>query len=134
MKIKFGEVPAIFDIYNSKIKLSNGNVFSLEAAFRFTKIIRELDEIRAFYSERINQVIQSYGEKDEFGNFVFTDESRQTIKIQEEHIQDANKEIEEISKVEVDIKSEPLHIKDFEYIKNMLTIDELYKLSTIIED
>lgn len=96
---------------------NNANFFSeanlpLKGAYKLNKIRKAVDKEGEFYTERFQEIIDTYAKKDEKGNLVFSDDGEQ-IMIQDDKIDECNKALIDLQELEVQIENYNLTIDDF---------------------
>lgn len=116
MKIRMFQVFRILDIYGRVKTLK----VPAKVAYKFNKLCIGLDEDNKFYNEELNKILQQYANKNEDGSFKRTELGG--IDIKEDQIETAQKEIDSLYNLEVDVP-------DIKF-----TIDELDDLELSIED
>lgn len=116
MKIRMFQVFRILDIY-TRVK---GAKVPAKVAYKFNKLCIDLDADNKFYNEELNKILQQYANKNEDGSFKRTEGGG--IDIKEDQIEAAQKEIDSLYNLEVDVP-------DIKF-----TIDELDGLELSIED
>lgn len=98
----------------------------LKAAYKLNKIKKAVDKEGEFYSEKFQEIIDKYAKKDDDGNLVFSDDEEQ-IMIQEDKIEECNKALNDLQKLEIEVDNYGLTIEDLgEDVK--CTPDELEAL------
>lgn len=132
MEITFNEIAPVLKLYNEKMKDLDGQKLPLKVAFKLAVIIREFGEYQEFFQDRMNSIISNYGMKDEEGNYVYTDESKQMIKLRPESVYTAQKEVRELNDMKKSINAELLNLDDLDTLKEILTIEDLVILSPIV--
>ena len=116
MKVRMFQVFRILDIY-TRVK---GAKVPAKVAYKFNKLCIDLDADNKFYNEELNKILQQYANKNEDGSFKRTEGGG--IDIKEDQIETAQKEIDSLYNLEVDVP-------DIKF-----TIDELDGLELSIED
>ena len=74
----------------------------LQGAYKLMKISNALDKETDFYGEKFQEILNTYGEKDEEGNFKFTDDGTQII-IKDGKVDECNKALEGLLEMEITI-------------------------------
>ena len=74
-------------------------------AFKIVRLIRELDKEITSFEEARNKIADTYAERDEEGNYVIVNNS---IKIQEDKIQQCNEELVSLMNTIVEINAEKI--------------------------
>lgn len=95
------------------------NKMPLKTVYKMTKIAMRVEEESAFYQEKFGGIIREYGQTDEEGNYIFTDD-KTSIKIIEGKEQDCREKMKELTELEVDMNYK-------------FTLDELEGLDLTIE-
>lgn len=131
MNLTFTQMNKIVDVYNEKIKNLDASNISIQTSIKFAKLLQEFEIYQNTYNQRLNSIIQKYGEKDENGNFVYLNEEHTIIKWMSGVSASANKELQELYNFELDINIDPFSADELEEIKKFLTIQELVVLSIL---
>ena len=131
MNLNFTQMNKIIEVYNEKIKNLEASNISIQTSIKFAKLLQEFEVYQNTYNQRLNSIIQKYGEKDENGDFVYLNEERTIIKWMSGVSASANKELQELYNFELDINTEPFSADELEEIKKYLTIQELVVLSIL---
>ena len=95
---------------------NNGDFFTnvnlpLKGAYKLNKIKKAVNKETEFYGEKFQEILDKYAKKDESGNLVFSEDGSQ-IMIQEDKIDECNKALEDLQKLEVEIDNYGLTIED----------------------
>ena len=77
-------------------------VVPLQGAYKLMKISNNLDKDMEFYSNKFQEIINTYGERKEDGTFKFSEDNSQII-IKEGMIEECNKAIEDLLGMEVKV-------------------------------
>ena len=96
---------------------NNANFFSdanlpLKGAYKLNKIRKAVEKEGEFYTEKFQEIIDTYARKDENGELVFSDDGDQ-IMIQEDRIDECNRALIDLQNLEVQIENYNLSIDDF---------------------
>lgn len=96
---------------------NNANFFSdanlpLKGAYKLNKIRKAVEKEGEFYTEKFQEIIDTYARKDENGELVFSDDGDQ-IMIQEDKIDECNQALIDLQNLEVQIENYNLSIDDF---------------------
>lgn len=116
---------------------NNGGFFSnlnlpLKAAYKLNKIRQSVQTEVEFYGEKFQEIVNTYAQKDENGNVVFSDDG-QEILIQEGKIEECEQAVNDLQKLEVEIENYNLTIEDLgEEIQ--CTPDELNSLMPFLSE
>ena len=126
MKITINDVIALKELYPK----FEGRFLPIKASYKMAKIFKAVDENYNFYTEKLNEIISEYAQRDENGNVVQT-EGGTGIKIQQDKIEECNKRLNELSELEVDIPDMDLSIDDFGDID--FPVEDMLVLSKILK-
>lgn len=74
----------------------------LQGAYKLMKISNALEENMEFYSNKFQEILDTYGEKDENGNFKFTENGEQIL-IKDGMVEECNKALEDLLTMEITI-------------------------------
>lgn len=84
----------------------------LKGAYKLNKLRKAVDEEFKYYSEKFQEIIDTYAQKDENGEVVFSDDGTQIL-IKDGMVEECNKTLEELQNLEVEIDNCNLTIEDF---------------------
>lgn len=127
MKISLLEV---VNAYNFCENIKNKKI-PLKLAYKFNCFINILEKEENFYKEKINRILQTYAEIDEYNNFVLT-ENGQGIKIKEGKLIECQKEMEELQSLEVTIQDYYFSLEELEVLT--MSISEMRSLMPFIKE
>ena len=111
--MKFSEAFQVLEIRNLLVDQK----LPIKASYKFNRFFNELENEIKFFNSTLQNLIEKYGEKDNEGNFVYTDD-KQGIKIQEDKYQECMGAINDLNELEVSLT----YIPEF-------TLDELDSLN-----
>ena len=109
MVVKMYQILDFENLYN---KLKDIKM-SVKTAYKFSKLIREIDNEKIFYKTKLQSIIDTYGEKDNEGNFVLT-QDKTGVQIKKAELENCQKEIIELSNLEIEIKGIEISIEEIE--------------------
>jgi len=89
---------------------------SVKTAYKFSKLFAQVTKETTFFDENINRLVQTYGKRDENGDFVLL-EDKSGVVIDESRYAECMKEMQELNNLEVEL--------DF---NGKFTLDELEAL------
>lgn len=89
-----------------------GTVIPLKAAYKINKIKKNVEKEAEFYSDKFQEIVDKYAQKDDEGNVKFSEDKEQIL-IQEDKIEECNKALEELQTLEVEIETYDLKLEDF---------------------
>lgn len=98
-------------------------------AYKFLKFLSATETDERFYREKLQEIIEKYGEKDEKGKFIETETG---IQIQKEYRDDCHKAIVELESTEVDKPSLSITYDELEDIK--ISTEGMTSLFAFIEE
>ena len=102
----------------------------IKTAYRLLKLAELVSKEAENYRNLFRQILDEYAEKKEDGSYVLSEDGANVI-IQKDHIQDANKKVDELNKIDVEIPY-TFDIKDFDNIE--ISLEELAPLMDLIVD
>lgn len=126
MTITINDVIALKEIYPN----FEGKFLPIKASYKMAKIFKEINENYNFYTDKLNEIISEYAQRDEDGNVVQTDGGT-GIKIQQDKIEECNKKLNELSELKVYVPDVDLSIDDFGDIS--LPIEDMLVLSKVLK-
>ena len=127
MKIKMYQILEFENIYN---KLKDEKM-SVKTAYKFSKLTREIENERFFYQTKLQSIIETYGEKDDEGNFVLT-EDKNGVQIKKGEIEKCQREVAELTNLDVEINGIEISIEELENFK--LTLQDMEILVPFIKE
>lgn len=90
---------------------------------KLVRIKEQAENESAFYYEQLKELIESYGEREENGDF--KRDSQGNIKIQTDSIDKANAKLEELGAMEIELKAEPFSQEDLSSMKMTPSLYEI---------
>lgn len=104
----------------------------LKTAYKFNKLMIELEPHHTFYEKKISEIIEEYGIRQENGEFELT-EDKIGYKIQEGREEECNLEIQELTSLVVEI---PNNIKfNLDELEDLvMDMQEMYLFNRFIEE
>ena len=115
---------------------NNGDFFAdvtlpLKGAYKLNKIKKAVEKEGEFYTEKFQEIVDTYAKKDENGQLVFSDDGNQ-IMIKDGMVEECNKALEDLQELEVQIENYGLTLDDLgEDLK--CTPDELEALMPFMD-
>ena len=96
---------------------NNGDFFAnaslpLKVAYKLNKLKKAVEVEGEFYSNKFQEIVDTYAKKDENGNIVFSDDGNQ-IMIKEGMVDECNQALEDLQSLTVEIDNCNLTIDDF---------------------
>ena len=121
------QVFKILDIYKRVKELK----VPARVAYKFNKLCTDLESDSNFYQEQLTKVIEEYGEREEDGSFKRTPDNG--VQIKEGLIEAAQKEIDALWILEVDVPDINFSLEEFDGLQ--LSIEDFnFMLPFIKED
>ena len=96
---------------------NNGDFFAnaslpLKVAYKLNKLKKAVEAEGEFYSNKFQEIVDTYAKKDENDNIVFSDDGNQ-IMIKEGMVDECNQALEDLQSLTVEIDNCNLTIDDF---------------------
>ena len=127
MKLTMTDGLQFVELYN-KIKDTS---LPIKVAFTLNKIYKEMENDINFYNEKLGEIIQKYGQKDDSGNPVFSSDGTM-IEIIPELREECLEKQKEINSLVIEVPDYSINIDDLEKIN--LTVSELNPLIPFIKN
>lgn len=94
----------------------NGGFFAdahlpLKGAYKLNKIRKAVEKESEFYSEKFQEIVNTYAKKDENDQVVFSEDGTQIL-IKDGMVAECNQALEDLQKLEVQIENYDLTIED----------------------
>ena len=83
----------------------------IRTAYKFTKFFNALNKENAYYNETLQGIIKEYGQVDENGQYILT-EDKQNIKIQEGRESECIEKIKELNTTDIQLEYVPTFTLD----------------------
>ena len=115
---------------------NNGDFFSdttlpLKGAYKLNKIKKAVEKEGEFYTEKFQEIVNTYAKKDENDQLVFSEDGNQ-IMIKDGMVEECNKALEDLQSLEVQVENYGLTLDDLgEDVE--CTPDELEALMPFME-
>jgi hypothetical protein len=97
--------------------------------YQLSKLAVSLEKNLEFYSNSVREIINQYAEKDSNGEILYTDETKQNVRIIDGKISECNKAFNSLNEVEYEIIDMELDEKVFDELSVDLTYAEIEVLS-----
>ena len=108
MKITLGK---LIDIRNSLDKIQNHTRIKLRTSYEIANFLYQTENSANFYIENFQQIVSTYGARDENGNLLSNGYS---VTIKEECLEECEEKVVELNKIEIEIPSLSIYLYDFE--------------------
>ena len=95
---------------------NNGEFFSgtslpLKGAYKLNKIKKAVEKEGEFYTEKFQEIVDTYAKKDDDGNLVYNEDGSQ-IMIKDGMVEECNKALADLQELEVEIENYNLTLDD----------------------
>ncbi len=95
---------------------ANGDFFAnanlpLKGAYKLNKIRKAVEKESEFYSEKFQEIVNTYAKKDEDGNVIFSEDGGQIL-IQDDKIVECNQALEDLQQLTIEIDNYNLSLED----------------------
>lgn len=100
---------------------------SPKLSYKLMKFIKEIEVEEDFYTKKLNELVDKYGERDENNNLIYADNG---VKIREDKMPDCNSELQEIGDVDVDTPSITFTLDELDSVK--LSVSDMFFLQDFI--
>ena len=103
----------------------------LKITYNLTKLYKALSTEADFYNEKLNEIVQTYGERDEEGNHKPTADGR-GVQIQKDKLEEAQSKLNELYTIEVTLPDIKLSVDTLGDVE--LTLEETNALMPFFEE
>lgn len=95
---------------------NSGDIFGevtlpLKGAYKLNKIKKAVEKEGEFYSEKFQEIVNTYAKKDENGNLVFSEDGSQ-IMIKDDMIDECHQALIDLQELEIEIENYGLSLAD----------------------
>ena len=95
---------------------NNGEFFSgtslpLKGAYKLNKIKKAVEKEGEFYTEKFQEIVDTYAKKDDDGNLVYSEDGNQ-IMIKDGMVEECNKALADLQELEVQVENYGLTLED----------------------
>ena len=95
---------------------NNGEFFAgtslpLKGAYKLNKIKKAVEKEGEFYTEKFQEIVDTYAKKDDDGNLVYSEDGTQ-IMIQDGMVEECNQAITDLQTLEVEVENYGLTLED----------------------
>jgi len=127
MVVKITKTLELRNIQN-KIKSQN---LPIKTAYKFSKLFASVDTEADFYGQKLQEIINTYAEKDEAGNPIPTD-NNDGVKIQKELLSECQEKLNELFQLDVELPDIKFTLNELESLE--ISVDEFSALLPFIEE
>ena len=105
---------------------------SIKTTYKFSRLFKEVEEQANFFDTTLSNIIAQYGQRDEKGEYVLT-EDKNGVMIQEDKKDECLAKINELNNLEINFNYIPaFNLDELEFLD--LTVDEMTILMPFIEE
>ena len=79
---------------------------SIKTIYKFTRFFNQLESESKFFNETLQSIINIYGQRDENGEFILTDNG-QGVKIKEDKFNECMEKVKELNELEIQLSYIP---------------------------
>ena len=115
----------------SAIQKLQSKPMPLKITYNLTKLYKALSVEADFYNEKLNEIVQMYGERDEEGNLKPTADGR-GIQIQKDRLEEAQSKLNELYTIEATLPDIKLSVETLGDVE--LTLEETNALMPFFEE
>ena len=95
---------------------NSGDIFGdahlpLKAAYKLNKIKKAVEKEADFYTEKFQEIVNTYAKKDDDGNLIYSEDGNQ-IMIKDGMIDECNKALTDLQELEIEIENYKLTLDD----------------------
>ena len=98
-----------FRLFFDKVKRQE---ISFKTCYKLTMLAKEIEKQYEFYTEQFSSIVNTYGQKDENGEFITT-ENGEGIRLQEALINECYSKIDELNSLSVSLPDFTFSIEEF---------------------
>ena len=120
----------VLDLRDLYTKISAKSL-PISTTYKLSKLFNSINSEAEFYSTHLNEVISTYGKKDENGNYILT-EDKNGVQIDPDNIAEVESKLKELWNIEVELPDVKFKLSELEKVE--LTIQEFNNLLPFIED
>ena len=115
----------------SAIQKLQSKPMPLKITYNLTKLYKALSTEADFYNEKLNEIVQTYGERDEEGNLKPTTDGR-GVQIQKDRLEEAQSKLNELYTIEATLPDIKLSVETLGDVE--LTLEETNALMPFFEE
>jgi len=102
---------------------------SIKTAYKIMKTVKAIEEEENFFNDKMSDIINRYGVRDESGNITIMENGN--VQIIEGKEEDCQKEVKELENIDIEISDNKFSIEELSDLE--LTPREIFLLELIIE-
>lgn len=115
----------------SAIQKLQSKPMPLKITYNLTKLYKALSVEADFYNEKLNEIVQTYGDRDEEGNLKPTADGR-GVQIQKDRLEEAQSKLNELYTIEATLPDIKLSVETLGDVE--LTLEETNALMPFFEE
>lgn len=120
----------VLDLRDLYPKISS-QALPISTTYKLSKLFNAIKSEGEFYSTHLDEIISTYGKKDENGNYVLT-EDKNGVQIAPENISEVEKKLQELWDIEVELPDVKFTLSELEKVE--LSVQEFNNFLPFIED
>lgn len=107
------------------------NPLPFKTAYKLSKLSKAIEDEVVFYREKMQEIINEYGQRDDEGNLIFIDNG-QGIALKPETQMECHTKIAELDNLDIELPDIKFSVDEF--ADTTLTLEELQPILPFIED
>lgn len=128
MQLTMNQVTGLHDFYQE----IQGKNLPIKVSYNLSKLGISLEKEMSFYTKKMQEIVLACGETDKDGNYVFTDETKTSIKLKEGKTGEFREKITELHALTVELEIPDFSIDDFDGLS--ISPNKLIPLLAIISE
>lgn len=120
MEISMQEVLELQPIY----EIVKTKILPMKTSYKLAQLFKVIEEKFGFYQNQINLIITEYGEKDENGQYIQSDND--TIKIKSDKLMECQEKINELVNLKIEVPNISFTFEELELLE--LTVEQFMYL------
>lgn len=129
MKLKMSDSIQLYDLFTKIVK--DAGILPIRTAYKLSKLLKATESDHEFYVNNLNELIQTYAERDENGNPALTEDGN-GIRIRKDGLEEFEWKINSLWTIETTVPDIKLTFEELEGLK--LTVEEVSALEPFIEE
>lgn len=109
----------------------NAQPLPVSTAYKLSKLFAAVKSEGDFYSTHLDSIIEEYGQKDDNGQYILT-EDKTGVRIDQDKISEVEQKLQELWSIEVELPDVKFKLSELEKIE--LTVSEFNNLMPFIEE
>lgn len=100
----------LIKIREELVSLSKNNL-KLRSSFNIAKFLSLTEKDAQFFQDKVIELIQKYGARDDFGQFIL-ENNGSSVQIQQEHLDECQRGLDEINNYEIEVPELKIYYTD----------------------